>query len=236
MLSHAKMTQEQLDEFYASTPIDIYFNLCRSSAINGWPLGGEALMHGALLFSTDALGLNERDDIGFGDEFTKIELPDPATGSNQTTSHDFPSGYVLSRLHRYVIDRALLLEHAIRTQNRMKSIVDPQVYSELTFGYIEANFRKVNGHRGQLQEGITPDAPQAEDPTHLRPRVAEREDARQMDQGAGRSVEQSGLRDAHTLETSSNRSSAVLMTCASKLAAKGDAAKGKKSLPLWCWA
>ena len=49
VLHRGVMSQETLDHFYQDTPVHIYINLDQHPTANGWPLGGEALGHGAIM-------------------------------------------------------------------------------------------------------------------------------------------------------------------------------------------
>jgi hypothetical protein len=59
------MEQNDLDEFYKSS-VDIYINTETGKALNGWPLGIEALIQGAVGIQMDPLGMNS--GWGFTDE------------------------------------------------------------------------------------------------------------------------------------------------------------------------
>ena len=61
-----------------------------------------------------------------GDEFTRINL-----------SQADRFAPVLPRLHRYVTNRSLLFEHAVKTQRRMLQLCSPDSYARDTFGYLE---------------------------------------------------------------------------------------------------
>ena len=104
-------------------------------------------MPGALLFSTDDLRLNERNGIHFGDEFTKIDLlggvaPGKGSGGGKGGSRGATASgrmeWVLARLHRYVLNRTLLHEHALATQRRMLHLTSADEFARLTFEYIES--------------------------------------------------------------------------------------------------
>ncbi len=51
------LSQAELTEFYRQHA-DVYLNLDTGAKINGWPLGTEALLTGAVLISTDPNGMN----------------------------------------------------------------------------------------------------------------------------------------------------------------------------------
>lgn len=59
------MDQERLDAFYRGY-IDIYINTETGLALNGWPLGSEALLQGAVGITTDPQGMNA--GFNFSDE------------------------------------------------------------------------------------------------------------------------------------------------------------------------
>ena len=97
------MPQQQLDAFYRDE-VDIIFNLERTQYRNGWPLGTEGLLMGLVLFTTDAYNLNERNGFNFGTEVTIV-----TEGRENLT---------VEAIHRYTLNRHLLLEHSMRGQDR----------------------------------------------------------------------------------------------------------------------
>ena len=89
--------------------------------------------------------LNERNGIHFGDEFTKIELLGGAGGKDGGgkggrggAAASWRMELVLARLHRYVLNRTLLHQHALVTQRRMLHLTSADEYARLTFEYIES--------------------------------------------------------------------------------------------------
>ena len=101
------MPQASLNDFYRRS-IDIIFNLDRTNNLHGWPLGCEAVVHGALLFSTDVNGMNELNDFHFADGFFRV-----VEGNISAT---------VARLHAYALDRQLLQEHSKAIQFRAHSL------------------------------------------------------------------------------------------------------------------
>lgn len=97
------MPQQQLDAFYRDE-VDIIFNLERTQYRNGWPLGLEGLLMGLVLFTTDAYNLNDRNGFNFGSEVTIV-----TEGREDLT---------VEAIHRYTLNRHLLLEHSMRGQDR----------------------------------------------------------------------------------------------------------------------
>jgi len=66
------MSQEQLDAFYRKE-IDVMLNLERNKTVNGWPLGTEAAINGAVLLTTDNDNLNKRNRF-FLDDFHIVSM------------------------------------------------------------------------------------------------------------------------------------------------------------------
>lgn len=60
-ISVGLMSQEKLDKFYHDT-IDIYINTELGLVLNGWPLGMEALLQGAVGIQTDPLHVSKRSE------------------------------------------------------------------------------------------------------------------------------------------------------------------------------
>ena len=97
------MPQVSLDALYASR-VDIIFNLDRTHNRHGWPLGSEAVLQGAVLFSTDKHGLNEANKFYFHDGFVRVIEGDVAA--------------TVKALRTYALDRALLSRHSFAVQER----------------------------------------------------------------------------------------------------------------------
>ena len=68
------LSQSALDAFYHRLPIHVYVNLDQTPESNGWPLGGEAIAHGAVLFTTDGLDLNHRNLNHWGEELHVVDV------------------------------------------------------------------------------------------------------------------------------------------------------------------
>jgi hypothetical protein len=100
----SKMTQHQLSHFYHST-IDIVFNLDRTVNSNGWPLGCEAVVAGALLFSTDRFNMNSNNNLHFGAGFHRV-----------TEGFEWPT---IERIHHYAHDRFALQRDSLSIQKQM---------------------------------------------------------------------------------------------------------------------
>jgi hypothetical protein len=113
-------------------PVPVLLAWPGSSAVNGWPIGVEALQHGALLFATDELNQNERDGVRLGDEFTRIRL-----GERGGWESEAELRRVVRRLRAYAANRSKLLHDALATQRRVLELTSPAEYARLTFGYLE---------------------------------------------------------------------------------------------------
>lgn len=96
------MPQASLDVLYAR--VDIIFNLDRTRNLHGWPLGVEAVLRGAVLFSTDNYGLNEDNGFHFNDGYVRVIEGDLIA--------------TVDALHTYARDRALLSRHSAAVQAR----------------------------------------------------------------------------------------------------------------------
>ena len=83
--------------------VDVYYNLERTKVWNGWPLGGEAVVHGSVLFTTELYQQNARNGFNFSRGLTVV------VGSG------FAS---LKTLHDYVVDPAKLHRHSVAIQKR----------------------------------------------------------------------------------------------------------------------
>ena len=97
------MPQVSLDALYAAR-VDIIFNLDRTHNRHGWPLGIEAVLHGAVLFSTDNYGLNKANNYHFKDGFVHVVEGDVVA--------------TVEALRTYALDRALLSRHGAAVQER----------------------------------------------------------------------------------------------------------------------
>ena len=97
------MPQAALDAFYQQS-VDIIVNLDRTDCRHGWPLGVEAMLKGAVLFTTDRHNLNARNGYRFGEELHIVE----EGRINVTTA----------RLHDYYSDGGLLRRHSATGQRR----------------------------------------------------------------------------------------------------------------------
>jgi len=100
------MSQSELDTFYARH-VDAVFNLVRyvsswSDGAEGFPLGGEAVNAGSLLFSTDQLDSNNRNQFFFPDGFIRVDLQHPEL--------------VIDKLDNYAQNRYLLHRHSTELQ------------------------------------------------------------------------------------------------------------------------
>lgn len=95
--------QRQLDLFYTDK-IDIIFNLDRTYQRNGWPLGAEAVLRGAVLFSTDPVGMNDGNNYHFRNGYVEVQEKNMEK--------------VINLLKQYVENRTLLLTHSHEIQAR----------------------------------------------------------------------------------------------------------------------
>ena len=103
----APMPQAALDAFYEQS-VDIIFNLDRTDRRHGWPLGVEAMIQGAVLFSTDRQQLNAGNGYRFGEEVHIVE-----EGRFNDT---------VARLHDYYSDAGLLRRHSVAGQRRVHDL------------------------------------------------------------------------------------------------------------------
>ena len=100
------MPQSELTLFYRSH-VDIYMNFELTDRKHGWPLGVEAMVAGAVMFTFDIHDLNEKNGYEFGQEMFIINK------RNFTPA--------IQRLHKYFIDRELLWQHSVISQRRVFS-------------------------------------------------------------------------------------------------------------------
>jgi hypothetical protein len=137
--------QSALNEFYKRTPIDVYVNLDLQPGINGWPLGLEAMVQGAVLFSTDELDLNTRGFLRLGGEFTRVRFRNHSKNlapgvSNQVEIQIQP---LLKQLRAYALNRSLLFEHAKATQRRVLELGSAERWGQQYFDYLENDVAQV---------------------------------------------------------------------------------------------
>jgi hypothetical protein len=104
-----QMPQAELDDFYRDT-VDIIFNLDRTNNRHGWPLGLEAVKHGAVLFSTNYQGLNSKNGFDFFEGFVEVD--------------EFHINKTISTLRKYSLDREILLNHSMKIQKRFFQLFD----------------------------------------------------------------------------------------------------------------
>jgi hypothetical protein len=123
------MPQADLLVFYRNT-VDLIMSLERTDRENGWPLGLQAVLEGAVLFTTDKFGLKEANDYNFGDGIVIVSEGDEAL--------------VLNRLHSYVHDRELLRIHSWKLQERAFELFSFEKQMGTIFGALE---RKVDQSR-----------------------------------------------------------------------------------------
>lgn len=113
------MAQEKLDRLY-ETKVDAIFNLERSNRLNGWPLGAEAILRGALLFSTDNYDFNNRTGFNLTDGFVIVN---PRDFKNTIASlRQYVKNSTLLYLHRKAIQSKIY--NIMRYENVMRRIED----------------------------------------------------------------------------------------------------------------
>lgn len=88
-----QMSQANLNKFYQEN-VDIICNLDTTKYLNGWPLGVEAVLTGALLLTTDRFNLNERNRFYFNEGLFVADRNNLSEAA--------------SWIHRYVNDRRRL--------------------------------------------------------------------------------------------------------------------------------
>jgi len=128
----ARMPQPRLDDFYQALPIDVIANLETAPGINGWPLGVEALAHGAALISTDSMDMNSRNGLNWGDEFTKV--------SRDSDSGKFVLDLAVARLHEYAVNRRLLYSHALKMQHNLEVHLSTRKHMAGIFEHLDKHF------------------------------------------------------------------------------------------------
>ena len=97
------MPQYHLDGFYR-VMVDVYFNLERTHLRNGWPLGGEAIIQGAVLFSTERYQQNIRNGFNFTTGLTIVQ--------------EGAGDLALAALHKYAVNPARLRQHSLAIPDR----------------------------------------------------------------------------------------------------------------------
>lgn len=121
------MPQANLTAFYRSK-IDVYFNLDRTDRRNGWPLGIEAVLEGAVLFTTEDKGMNAANNFKFREGLTIV-----------TEGNEAPA---LALLHDYVQDRRKLALHSAAIQQRSVDL----------FGYAQQTGRIARAIKKRIRE------------------------------------------------------------------------------------
>jgi hypothetical protein len=124
-----KMAQAKLDRFYQELPLNVFINLQIAAGINGWPLGLEALAHGAALVSTDPLDMNSRNGLNWGEEFTMVR--------QSSTNSTFELAPAVQKLHAYATNRLLLHAHAVKMQRNVERNYSTQVHMRGIFEYLD---------------------------------------------------------------------------------------------------
>jgi hypothetical protein len=116
----SSMTQSQLTLFYHHN-IDIIFNLDRTKNMNGWPLGSEAMIEGAVLFSTDSHNMNEK--TGFRFDFHRV---DEANLSS-----------TIVKIRQLLYDPDLLLDLSKKMQQRSFELFSFDATMGMILAYVE---------------------------------------------------------------------------------------------------
>jgi hypothetical protein len=114
IISVAALAQDELSGFYRDE-VDVIFNFDTTKNVNGWPLGSEAMVEGALLFTTDLDSMRERTGYGYREEVETLNC-------TAADSCDFASS--IERLHTIVNDRRLLAKLSIVSQTKTVKLFD----------------------------------------------------------------------------------------------------------------
>lgn len=114
------MTMENLKRIY--NDVDIYVNPERGAISNGWPLGVEAMLKGAVLITTDAF--NVRADYSFGNNMLIVEKDD-VDG-------------IVKYIKQLYLDRKLLNELSIKTQQSVSEFYSFENQQQKIFDFIDS--------------------------------------------------------------------------------------------------
>ena len=120
------MNQEHLDTFYREK-IDIYINPEPGLHFNGWPLGTEAMIQGAVMITTDPLGMNNHY------HFTKDEMVIVPVGGAEE---------IATAVVELVNDRALLHRVSNMGQKRLFEVLNYDNGIGKVFEAMEARMEK----------------------------------------------------------------------------------------------
>jgi hypothetical protein len=131
------MPQADLLVFYRDT-VDVIMSLERTDRENGWPLGIEAVLEGAVLFTMDKFGLNEANGFNFGDGIVIVSEWDTAP--------------VLDKLHSYVHNRELLRIHSRTIQERAFELFSFEKQVGTIFGALERSVDQSRKERKAVYE------------------------------------------------------------------------------------
>lgn len=116
------MSQQLLDQFY-STTIDILISLDTGRALNGFPLGIEAMIQGVILFTPDHNNLNEKNNFNYGSELIIINPND--------------IGNIKENIHKLYADRELLHDLSVKTQIKTFQLFNYENTMMKIFKFIE---------------------------------------------------------------------------------------------------
>lgn len=115
------LPQSELDIFYRDN-IDIIFNLDRGNLLNGWPLGVEGAIYGALLLTTNNDNMNILNNYNFN-EFLLI---------NSNNIDD-----IINKIKMLYIDRELLNKLSIELQTKVHHLFSFDRTMKLIFEFIQ---------------------------------------------------------------------------------------------------
>lgn len=116
------VSQDSLNELY-SNEVDILFNLDKGTELNGFPLGIEGALRGAILFTTDPHNSNQRNNFYFS---RALRIVNP---------REIPK--IVEQIHSLDLDRNLLMADSHQLQAEMVAKFSFERMMIPTFEFIE---------------------------------------------------------------------------------------------------
>jgi hypothetical protein len=126
------MPQAELDKVYADR-VDVYITCENTDRMNGWPLGSEAVLRGAVLFATDDNNYNDGNGYFFSEGFTRL--------GNRSADNMA----ALEQLHRYAEDFNELHRHSVAIQQRAVKLFSFTAQMQPIFLKLDATIKAFSG-------------------------------------------------------------------------------------------
>jgi hypothetical protein len=126
------MPQAELDKVYVDR-VDVYITCENTDRMNGWPLGSEAVLRGAVLFATDDNNYNDGNGFFFSEGFTRL--------GNRSADNMA----ALEQLHRYAEDFNELHRHSVAIQQRAVKLFSFAAQMQPIFLELDARIKAFHG-------------------------------------------------------------------------------------------